>query len=119
MRGWRGWMRLCYICCMDLPPMPASAELLTHLLSQAETTFRAARASSTLRAYSHDWKQFGAWCEQNHLAALPASPQAVVLYATDLVKNRTKKLNSLSRRFAAVSQMHQQAASNHPRAIGR
>jgi integrase len=114
MHGWRGRMRLCYICCMDLLPAPSSGDLLTRLLSQAETSFRAARANSTLRAYSHDWKQFRAWCEQNHLSALPATPQTVVLYATDLVKNRAKKLNTLSRRLAAISQIHQQAGFGSP-----
>jgi len=93
---------------------PAASDLLTRLLAQAEASFRAARAGSTLRAYAHDWKQFRAWCEQNRLVPLPASPQTLILYSTDLVKNCQKKLNTLSRRLAAVSQMHQQAGLESP-----
>jgi integrase len=107
---------------MDLLPAPgpfpalpgASEDLLARLVAQAEASFRAARAASTLRAYTHDWKQFRTWCDQNRLVPLPASPQAVILYSTDLVKNRHKKLNTLARRLAAVSQMHQQAGFESP-----
>jgi site-specific recombinase XerD len=90
------------------PKNPADSDLLARLVAQPEA-IQAARAGSTLRAYEHDWKQFRTWCEQNRLVPLPASPQAVILYSTDLTKNRRKKLNTLARRLAAVSQMHQQA----------
>src|ERR1700686_987027 len=73
---------------------PADSDRLARLAAQAEASFRAARAGSTLRAYAHDWKQFRAWCDENRLAPLPASPQALILYSTDLVKNRHKKLNT-------------------------
>jgi len=95
-------------------PNPADRDLLARLVTQAEASFRAARAASTLRAYAHDWRQFRTWCEQNCLVPMPAQPQAVILYSTDLVKNRRKRLNTLSRRLAAVSQMHQQAGFESP-----
>ena len=50
-----------------LPPIPDALEnppggdLFARLLAQAEASFQAARAGSTLRAYAHDWKQFRAW----------------------------------------------------------
>ena len=94
----------------DLP----GGDLLGRLVAQAEASFRAARADATLRAYAHDWKQFRSWCEENRLVPLPASPQAVVLYSTDLVKNQRRSLNTLSRRLAAVSQMHQQSGFESP-----
>jgi integrase len=93
---------------------PADSDQLARLAAQAEASFRAARAGSTLRAYAHDWKQFRAWCDENRLVPLPASPQALILYSTDLVKNRHKKLNTLFRRLAAVSQIHQQAGFESP-----
>jgi len=98
----------------DAPQDDADSGLLARLLAQAEASFRAARAGSTLRAYAHDWNQFRTWCEQNGLVPLPASPQAMILYGTDLIKNHRKKLNTLSRRLAAVSQMHQQAGFDSP-----
>src|SRR4051812_2482043 len=112
---------------MDLLPAPLplsdppeaarelpGGDLLGRLAAQAEASFRAARAGSTLRAYAHDWKQFRGWCERNRLAPLPASPQAVILYSTDLIKNERQSLNTLSRRLAAVSQMHQQSGFESP-----
>jgi site-specific recombinase XerD len=92
----------------------ANTELLPRLLAQAEASFRASRAGSTLRAYDHDWKHFRSWCDEGGIAALPASPQGVVLYSTDIVKNSRKKLNTLLRRLAAISQMHQQAGFESP-----
>ncbi len=98
---------------MDLIPVDRPSSL-ARLAAQAEATFRSARARATVRAYEHDWKQFQTWCEQNGVAACPASPETVVLYATDLVKNRGAKLNTLARRLAAVSQMHQQRGLESP-----
>jgi integrase len=95
-------------------PLVAADQRLVRLVSQAEASFRAARAGSTLRAYAHDWKQFRTWAEENGFAPLPATPQAVILYGADLVKNRRKKLNTLSRRLAAISQMHQQSGFAAP-----
>ena len=93
---------------------PQESHLLARLLAQAEVSFRAARAGSTLRAYTHDWQEFRQWCHQNRLVALPASPQTLILYSTDLVKNCHRKLNTLARRLAAVSQLHQQAGFTSP-----
>jgi integrase len=100
--------------CLNLPDLlPGSAEL-THLIAQAEASFRAGRAGSTRRAYEHDWKQFRIWCEQHRLDPLPASPECLIFYATDLTKNQTRKLNTLQRRLAAISQMHQQMGFESP-----
>jgi integrase len=95
---------------------PADGDPLAPLLAQAEASFRAARSQSTIRAYEHDWKQFRTWCEQNRLVPLPASTEAVILYATDLTKNQGKKWNTLSRRLAAISQLHQRAGFDSPTA---
>ena len=102
---------------MDLlppPENPPGGELLSRLVAQAEASFRAARAGSTLRAYAHDWRRFQAWCEQNGFVSLPAAPQGIILYSTDLIKNRKQKLNTLARRLAAISQKHQQAGFESP-----
>jgi integrase len=90
------------------------SEVLARLLAQAGASFRAARARSTLRAYEHDWKQFRSWCEQSGLVSMPASSQTVILYATDLTKNQGKKWNTLSRRLAAISQLHSQTGFESP-----
>src|SRR5262245_51191592 len=97
-----------------LRPANPPTDLLAQLLVQAETSFRAARAVSTLRAYEHDWRRFQSWCEQNGFISLPAIPEAVILYATDLTKNHGKKWNTLSRRLAAISQLHSQSGFESP-----
>jgi site-specific recombinase XerD len=87
---------------------------LTSLLEQAEATFRAARAPATLRAYEHDWKMFRDWCLNNSFTPLPATSQTVILYATELTANQHRSLSTLSRRLAAVSQLHQQMGFPSP-----
>lgn len=93
--------------------LPGGAEI-ERLLAQAEASFRAARAGSTLRAYAYDWRQFRLWAERHRLDPLPASPECVILYATDLTKNEGRRLNTLQRRLAAISQMHQQTGFESP-----
>ena len=97
----------------SLGNLPGS-DLLGRLVAQAESSFRAARAGATLRAYDHDWAEFRRWCDGNRVVSLPAAPEVVILYSTDLVKNEGRSLNTLSRRLAAVSQMHQQAGFESP-----
>src|SRR5579884_227493 len=72
------------------------------------------QAASTLRAYAHDWRHFRLWCERHHLVALPATAQTVVLYATDLIQNEKRKLNTVSRRLAAIGQIHEQTNLEPP-----
>jgi hypothetical protein len=88
----------------------SDSAFLDRLLAEAEATFLASRAGSTLRAYQHDWLMFRTWCLENALMPLPASSKTGVPYATDLTKNQGKSLGTLLRRLAAVSQLHQQSA---------
>jgi len=87
---------------------------LTSLLEKAERTFRASRAKSTRRAYEHDWKMFRAWCEDHGFVPLPASSQAVILYATELTKNQERRLGTLCRRLAVISQAHERMHFDSP-----
>jgi site-specific recombinase XerD len=87
---------------------------LTSLLEKAERTFRSSRAKSTRRAYEHDWKMFCSWCEDHGFVPLPASSQAVILYATELTKNQERRLGTLCRRLAVISQAHEQLHFDSP-----
>jgi integrase len=98
----------------DLEILQPGSEGLTRLVAQAQASFEAARAGSTLRAYAHDWQHFAAWCGANGFVSLPAYPETVILYCTDLTKNQQKKWNTLSRRLAAISQLHSQAGFASP-----
>jgi integrase len=97
-----------------VPDLLPGSTGLARLVEQAEASFRAARAGSTLRAYAHDWKQFRLWCDRHGLDPLPASVETVIFYATDLTKNQHRKWNTLQRRLAAISQRHQQMGFEPP-----
>src|SRR6201996_7317896 len=98
----------------DSSHFPVVSGSLAALLAQAQASFAASRASSTRRAYAHDWQDFQTWCQRHALIPLPAAPETVILFATDLTKNRKKKLNTLQRRLAAISQLHQEAGFPSP-----
>ncbi len=66
-----------------------------------------AKAPNTLKAYRIDWADFSEWCGLHRLEFLPATPQTVALYLTDLA--RTHKVSTLYRRLSGISQAHQAA----------
>ncbi len=72
----------------------------------------ATRAGSTRRAYASDWSHFLGWYGSRHLAALPALPETVALYITDLARER--RVATVQRRLAALSQVHQDAGYPTP-----
>jgi site-specific recombinase XerD len=66
-----------------------------------------AKAPNTLKAYRIDWADFSEWCALHRLESLPAAPQTVALYLSDLA--RTHKVSTLYRRLSGISQAHQAA----------
>jgi site-specific recombinase XerD len=97
----------------DLVPLldPAVA-VPDETMAQAREYLRAAKSDNTLRAYRADWKHFSAWCQARGREALPASPETVAFYLTELA--RTHKVASLTRRISAISQAHQAAGQASP-----
>lgn len=71
-----------------------------------------AKAPNTLKAYRADWADFSAWCALHQLEFLPATPQTVALYLTNLA--RTHKVSTLYRRLSGISQAHQAAGFSTP-----
>src|SRR5437899_10831562 len=71
-----------------------------------------AKAPNTLKAYRIDWADFSEWCALHRLEFLPATPQTVALYLTDLA--RTHKVSTLYRRLSGISQAHQSAGFATP-----
>jgi len=57
---------------------------------------------------------FCSWCEDHGFVPLPASSQAVILYATELTKNQERRLGTLSRRLAVISQAHERMHFDSP-----
>lgn len=86
---------------------------LTSLAFQAADYAAQARSTATVAAYASDWAHFTAWTDQHHLEALPATPDTVVLYLTDLA-NQGRKPSTLTRRVASISHQHQAAKAENP-----
>jgi integrase len=90
-------------------PSPGSAEL-ERLTSQARDYIAAGKASSTLRAYRADWRDFETWCRQQTFCALPAGPDTVALYLAE--RARTLRPSTLTRRLTSINKVHR--AAGHP-----
>jgi len=107
---------------------PSSAEYL-----------RQSKSKATRRAYRSDWSDFTAWCRLNGRQALPAAPETLCDYLTELADvgpvvaySKTKReyrlarrserkpcrVPTLERRLATISKTHQarraELPGNHP-----
>ena len=71
-----------------------------------------AKASNTLRAYRADWRDFEGWCSDHGVQSLPAEPETVALYLSDLAGRA--KTATLQRRLSAISQAHQASGHESP-----
>jgi integrase len=69
---------------LALPSHIAGSGTLDRLVETARDYARQAASENTLRAYAKDWAQFARWCRMRGADPLPASPQLVGLYITDL-----------------------------------
>ena len=65
---------------------------------------RAAKAPSTVRAYGTNWRQFEAWCTEQEVQALPASPETVARYLASLGGHLRPQ--TLARRLCAIAAAH-------------
>src|SRR6266851_4072175 len=98
---------------LALPSAAERAQLLAELeeiADRARGYVAATRTRSTLRAYASDWRDFLGFCATRHLPSLPASAEVVALYITHLAGHR--RVATVQRRLAAISQVHQDAG--HP-----
>lgn len=74
------------------------------LLERAKAYARNARAASTKRAYASDLADFERYCDRSGLEALPAEPQTVALYLSELAGRL--KVSTVKRRVVAIAQRH-------------
>ena len=96
----------------SVPILPAGVRELDRLEEQARDFARAAKSSSTLRAYRSDWQHFASWCVARDLSALPATAETVALYLTALAG--THRPGTMTRRLTAISKAHQIAGYASP-----
>ena len=71
------------------------------LIEQARAYARAGKAANTRRAYATGWRLFEAWCGRVGLEALPAAPEAVALFLTELAGGGAKP-STIALRLAAI-----------------
>ncbi len=86
--------------------------LLDRLTEQARGFIEAAKAENTRRAYRSDWRHFEAWCRNQGLPSLPATPETITLYITALAADH--KPASLQRKLTSITKAHQAAGLPSP-----
>jgi site-specific recombinase XerD len=72
------------------------------------------RAKSTRRTYSREWAAFTAWCKVHGQAPMPATPATVALYITSRAADG-RKVATIAKSLAAISQAHELAGFDSPR----
>jgi site-specific recombinase XerD len=97
----------------DLVPIhPAQIGSLSEIADRASEFVHQSKSTNTIRAYQSDWSHFETWCREHGQTSLPANPQTVALYVTDLTG--TRKTSTITRRISAISQAHQIAGFETP-----
>jgi site-specific recombinase XerD len=93
----------------NLQPVEGNLPVVSEaLLESTKGYIENARAENTLRAYRSDMKHFMEWAEGHGLQAMPAAPQTVSLYLSDLARQGYKPA-TLQRRLTAISQAHKRS----------
>lgn len=95
-----------------LPVAASTDNALALVVDRARDYAEAAQADNTRRAYRVGWNDFIAYCVENDLDALPASPQSVALYVTVLAERA--KLSTIRLYLAAIAEKHRETGLNSP-----
>jgi integrase len=88
---------------------------LATLADVARSYGQAAKAPETLRGYRSDWRAFTAWCADRGAEPLPAAPELVALYISDLAGRRA--VGTIARHLTSIGQAHRRAG--HPSPTGQ
>ena len=64
-----------------------------------------------------DWGHFTAWADRFGFQSLPAEPEVVVLYITDLAK--TQRPSTINRRIASISIIHRHKGFDTPTRLSK
>lgn len=97
----------------DIVPSKDDAALpveLNDLADEAHDFILHTRAERTRIAYANVWKRFTGWCAAKGLEAMPATPDVVALYVTDMA--RDYKVSTIGLHIAGISVAHQ--LKGHP-----
>lgn len=78
-----------------------------------ERIMLASKAPNTLRAYASAWKIFREWCEQAGRQPLPASPDTILDFAAQTLRNELR-LETVRIRLKAISYQHREEKLDTP-----
>lgn len=92
--------------------VPSPDRVIAPAADKARSYAANAKAASTRRAYSSDWRHFEQWCAGAGLTSLPAEPETVALYLAQLAD--TCKTATVSRRMAAIAARHKACGLESP-----
>src|SRR5882757_3959505 len=92
--------------------IPGRGSALGPVFQQAQDFLAQAKSAATRKCYARDWAHFSGWCRGHGRIDLPASPETVALYLTEMAG--TLKVATLEKRVAALSQAHQMAGYASP-----
>ena len=90
----------------------------SELYDAARAFSRASLASASLRAYKSAWEMFSAFCTERGFRSLPAAPETVALYITDMAKSLERADITVVKHLAAISYVHKQASLAQPNVPG-
>jgi site-specific recombinase XerD len=85
---------------------------LRSLEKRADFFAAASLSAATKKAYQTDWKDFFEWCQSHDLEALPATPEMICLYLSDLAESSA--VSTIIRRLTSISAIHAAAGEFSP-----
>lgn len=101
---------------MGLPSVDSTASSSDKTISKFEDEIQNILKDSipenTLKSYSSDWKHYSNWCKSYSLTNLPATPETVAYYLTDISSDY--KVSTLERRLATISKVHKLVDEESP-----
>ncbi len=74
------------------------------LSEKSKRRLNRSKAENTVKAYDADWRDFMDWCAAHEKTPLPAEPETIVNYVSDLADNA--RANTVARRVTAISENH-------------
>lgn len=89
-------------------------DLLTADLARIQGYLEAGTAPSTRRAYAASWARWTGWCQARGACPLPAAPEHVAAWLTELAQAGLRP-TTLDRHLAALAAAHHAAALPSPR----
>jgi site-specific recombinase XerD len=86
---------------------------LRSLEKRADFFAAASLSAATKKAYETDWRRFLAWCMSHELETIPATPETVCLYLSDMADGGAA-VSTIIRRLTSITAIHSAAGEFSP-----